>query len=47
MIHAAGTLTATGGGSIVNQGTIEAMADQTLGLQRLNVTSGLSTPARC
>jgi T5SS/PEP-CTERM-associated repeat protein len=41
-IHAAGTLTATGGGSIVNQGTIEAMADQTLGLQRLNVTSGLS-----
>ena len=41
-IHAAGTLTATGAGSIVNQGTIEAMADRTLGLQRLNVASGLS-----
>jgi len=41
-IDAAGTLTATGGGPIVNQGTIEAMADQTLGLQRLNIASGLS-----
>ena len=41
-IDAAGTLTATGGGSIVNDGTIEAMADQTLGLQRLNIANGLS-----
>ena len=41
-IDAAGTLTATGGGPIANQGTIEAMADRTLGLQRLNVASALS-----
>jgi T5SS/PEP-CTERM-associated repeat protein len=42
VIDAAGTLAATGGGPIVNNGTIEAMADQTLGLQRLNVTNDIS-----
>ena len=37
-----GTLTAAGGGAILNNGTIEAVADQTLGLQRLSVASDLS-----
>jgi hypothetical protein len=37
-----GTLSALGGGSIANNGTIEAVADLTLGLQRLTVTNNLA-----
>ena len=37
-----GTLSALGGGSILNNGTIEAVADLTLGLQRLSVTNNVT-----
>ena len=37
-----GTVTASGGGAIVNNGTIEAVADQTLGLQRLAIANDIS-----
>ncbi|MBV8409164.1 MAG: hypothetical protein JOY64_16155 [Alphaproteobacteria bacterium] len=37
-----GTLAASGGAPIVNGGTIEAAADQTLGLQQLTVANALS-----
>ena len=37
-----GTLAASGGGPIVNNGTIEAVADHSLGLMRLNVAGALS-----
>ena len=39
---ATGPLTASGGGTILNNGTIEAVADQTLGAQRLTVANDLS-----
>ena len=37
-----GTLSALGGGPIVNNGTIEAVADLTLGLQRLSLTNNVT-----
>ena len=37
-----GTVTASGGGSILNNGTMEAVADQTLGLQRLAIANDIS-----
>ena len=42
-IRGNGTLTATDGSPIVNDGTIEVTADHTLGLQRLNVTNDISS----
>jgi T5SS/PEP-CTERM-associated repeat protein len=41
-IHGDGTLKASVGSSILNNGTIEAVADQTLGLQQLVVASDLT-----
>ena len=41
-IHGDGTLTASGPGPITNNGTIEAVADLTLGMQRLTVASALA-----
>ncbi|GEP58434.1 beta strand repeat-containing protein [Reyranella soli] len=37
-----GTLSASGGGAIVNDGTIEAVTDLTLGLQRLTLANALA-----
>ncbi len=37
-----GTVTASGGGAIVNNGTIEAVANLTLGLQRLAIANDIS-----
>lgn len=42
LLSGGGTLDATGDGAIANDGTIEAMADTTLGLQQLEVVDALT-----
>jgi T5SS/PEP-CTERM-associated repeat protein len=42
LLSGAGVISASSGGTIVNSGTIEAMADLTLGLQRLEIKNGVA-----